>query len=166
VGAGKTTLLRTILGLLPKEAGEICWNGRPVDDPAQFFVPPRSAYTPQVPQLFSTTLRVNLHLDLAMSPDRLTTAIHQAVLETDVAAMPEGLMTMVGPRGVRLSGGQIQRAAAARMFLRRPALLVFDDLSSALDIETERTLWARLFEQTGTSSLTGRTQEARQIDLD
>jgi ATP-binding cassette subfamily B protein len=84
-----------------------------------------------------------------VSPDGVTTAIHQAVLETDVAAMPEGLMTMVGPRGVRLSGGQIQRAAAARMFLRRPALVVFDDLSSALDIETERTLWARLFEQTG-----------------
>ena len=51
---------------------------------------------------------------------------------------------MVGPRGVRLSGGQMQRAAAARMFVRQPELLVFDDLSSALDVETERTLWERI----------------------
>jgi ABC-type multidrug transport system fused ATPase/permease subunit len=52
---------------------------------------------------------------------------------------------MVGPLGVRLSGGQVQRTAAARMFLRDPELLVFDDLSSALDVETERQLWDRLF---------------------
>jgi ATP-binding cassette subfamily B protein len=53
----------------------------------------------------------------------------------------------VGPRGVKLSGGQAQRAAAARMLVRQPELLVFDDLSSALDVETERLLWERLFAQ-------------------
>ena len=58
--------------------------------------------------------------------------------------MPDGLDTMVGARGVRLSGGQIQRAAAARMFARNAELLVFDDLSSALDVNTERTLWERI----------------------
>ena len=51
---------------------------------------------------------------------------------------------MVGPRGVKLSGGQLQRAAAARMFVRDPELLVIDDLSSALDVETEQALWQRL----------------------
>jgi ATP-binding cassette subfamily B protein len=57
----------------------------------------------------------------------------------------------VGARGVRLSGGQIQRAAAARMFVRPADLLVFDDLSSALDVETENLLWARVFARpTGT----------------
>jgi ATP-binding cassette subfamily B protein len=55
------------------------------------------------------------------------------------------LDTLVGPRGVRLSGGQVQRTAAARMFVRQPELLIFDDLSSALDVETERLLWQRLF---------------------
>jgi ATP-binding cassette subfamily B protein len=60
--------------------------------------------------------------------------------------MDEGLETMIGPRGVRLSGGQVQRSASARMFARRPQLLVLDDVSSALDVETERTLWSRLFE--------------------
>src|SRR5688500_12773348 len=71
--------------------------------------------------------------------------------------MAEGLDTLVGPRGVRLSGGQVQRAAAARMFVRDPELLVFDDLSSALDVETERTLWERLFESrnAGPSSTDG-----------
>src|SRR5262249_26292217 len=57
IGAGKTTLLQVLLGLLPREDGEILWNGRPVGDPGTFFVPPRSAYTPQVPRLFSATLR-------------------------------------------------------------------------------------------------------------
>ena len=61
--------------------------------------------------------------------------------------MEGGLDTLVGPRGVRLSGGQIQRAAAARMFVRDAELLIFDDLSSALDVETERILWKRLFDR-------------------
>jgi ATP-binding cassette subfamily B protein len=54
----------------------------------------------------------------------------------------------VGPKGVKLSGGQIQRSAAARMFVRQPELLVFDDISSALDVETEQQLWERLFART------------------
>jgi ATP-binding cassette subfamily B protein len=66
------------------------------------------------------------------------------VLEDDVAVLVQGLDTLVGPRGVRLSGGQAQRTAAARMFVRGPDLLVVDDLSSALDVETERVLWDRL----------------------
>ncbi|NJN18450.1 MAG: ABC transporter ATP-binding protein, partial [Oscillochloris sp.] len=52
--------------------------------------------------------------------------------------------TLVGPRGVRLSGGQVQRTAAARALVRRPQLLLVDDLSSALDVETEAQLWSRI----------------------
>ena len=144
IGAGKTTLLRALLGLLPKDAGEICWNGQIIDDPATFFGPPRAAYTPQAPRLFSASLRANILLGLPEEQVDLGGAIHQAVLERDVAALEHGLETLVGPRGVRLSGGQIQRAAAARMFVRAPELLVVDDLSSALDVETERALWERL----------------------
>jgi ATP-binding cassette, subfamily B, bacterial len=145
IGAGKTTLLRALLGLLPRDAGEILWNGRTVDDPATFFVPPRSAYTPQVPRLFSETLRENLLLGRPDDPATLEAAIRAAVLEPDVAVLDRGLETLVGPRGVKLSGGQVQRAAAARMFVREAELLVFDDLSSALDAETEAELWTRLF---------------------
>ena len=71
--------------------------------------------------------------------------LFRSVMETDLEAMPDGLETVIGPRGMRLSGGQVQRAAAARMFVRNPELLVLDDLSSALDVETERLLWERLF---------------------
>ncbi|HEX2033594.1 MAG TPA: ABC transporter ATP-binding protein [Chloroflexota bacterium] len=147
VGAGKTTLLQVLLGLLPADGGEIRWNGTPVADPAAFMVPPRCAYTPQVPRLFSETLRDNILLGLQPGDAEVEAALRLAVLEQDVAGMARGLETIVGPKGVRLSGGQIQRAAAARMFVRVPELLVFDDLSSALDVETERTLWQRLFAQ-------------------
>jgi ATP-binding cassette, subfamily B, bacterial len=68
-------------------------------------------------------------------------------MEQDLAGLENGLDTKVGPRGVKLSGGQAQRTAAARMLVRQPELLVFDDLSSALDVETERLLWDRLFER-------------------
>lgn len=150
IGAGKTTLLRTLLGLLPKQSGEICWNGEPVTEPAAFFIPPRSAYTPQAPQLTSASLQDNLLLGQPLMDGELERAIYQAVLEQDLAAMPAGLATVVGPKGVRLSGGQVQRAAAARMFVRGgpqgAELIVVDDLSSALDVNTEQTLWDRLFQ--------------------
>jgi ATP-binding cassette subfamily B protein len=146
IGSGKTTLLRALLGLVAADTGEVRWNGRVVDDPASFFVPPRSAYTPQVPKLFSMSLRDNLLMGLGLGDGDVRAAIQAAALERDLSNMPDDLDTLVGPRGMRLSGGQIQRAAAARMFVRAPELMVFDDLSSALDVETERTLWKRLFD--------------------
>jgi ATP-binding cassette, subfamily B, bacterial len=145
IGSGKTTLLRALLGLLPAQAGEVYWNGRLVTNPATFFAPPQAAYTPQVPRLFSQSLRDNILLGLPETEVDLAQALRAAVLEGDITTLENGLETIVGPRGVRLSGGQVQRTAAARMFVRRPQLLVFDDLSSALDVETEQTLWERLF---------------------
>ncbi|MBW4642408.1 MAG: ABC transporter ATP-binding protein/permease [Goleter apudmare HA4340-LM2] len=145
VGSGKTTLLRVLLGLLPLQNGCIYWNGHLIEDPASFFVPPRSAYTPQIPQLFSYTLRENILLGLSKNETDIATALNMAVFEQDLATMDESLETLVGSKGVRLSGGQIQRVAAARTFVRQPELLVFDDLSSALDVETELALWSRIF---------------------
>ncbi len=144
IGAGKTTLLRALLGTLPRDAGEICWNGRRVDNPAAFFVPPRCAYTSQAPRLFSETLCENLLLGLPDDAKTLSHALYLAVMEHDLAELEQGLDTIVGPRGVRLSGGQVQRTAVARMLLRDTDLLVFDDVSSALDVETEHTLWERI----------------------
>jgi ATP-binding cassette subfamily B protein len=145
VGAGKSTLLHALLGLLPCQAGEIRWNGRIVDDPGAFLVPPQSAFTPQVPRLFSAPLRENVLLGLAEDDAALSAAVRAAAMEADVAGFARGLDTLVGPRGMKLSGGQVQRTAAARMFVRAPELLVFDDLSSALDASTESALWTRLF---------------------
>ncbi|AGY58653.1 ATP-binding cassette domain-containing protein [Gloeobacter kilaueensis] len=147
IGSGKTTLLRVLLGLLPHRAGEIRWNGKSVSDPASFFIPPRCAYTPQVPRLFSETLEDNVRQGLLGEEERLERSLYTAVLEQDVQRLEHKLDTVVGPRGIKLSGGQLQRSAAARMFVRDAQLLVFDDLSSALDVETESQLWKRLFTQ-------------------
>ncbi len=143
IGSGKTTLLRVLLGLLPAAGGEVRWNGRLITDPATFFTPPRAAYTPQVPRLFSEPLRDNILLGLPANG--LDQAVETAVLKPDIAQLEAGLETVVGPRGVRLSGGQVQRAATARMLVRDAELLVFDDLSSALDVETEASLWEGIF---------------------
>jgi ATP-binding cassette subfamily B protein len=147
VGSGKTTLLRALLGLIDRDEGEILWNGRLVNEPGAFLVPPRVAYLPQAPRLFSETLEENIRLGLPRDAAALETALSLAVLDRDVAEMHAGVGTLVGARGLRLSGGQLQRTAAARMFIREPELLVFDDISSALDVETEHVLWQRLFAQ-------------------
>jgi ATP-binding cassette subfamily B protein len=146
VGAGKTTLLRVLLGLLPRDGGRILWNGEEVSDPATFFVPPRCAYVPQVPRLFSDSLQANILLGLPAAPGLVAAAVRAAVLEQDLLQFDRGLETLIGSRGVRLSGGQVQRTAAARAFVRRAELLVVDDLSSALDVDTERLLWERLLD--------------------
>ena len=153
IGAGKTTLLQSLLGVLPKQAGEIRWNGTIVEDPKSFFTPPRCAYTPQTPRLFSETLRANILMGLPWDWDALDLAIRLGVMETDLPTLEDGLETIVGPRGVKLSGGQMQRTAAARMFIRDSDLLIFDDLSAGLDVETEQTLWERLFETRRTTCL-------------
>ena len=151
VGSGKSTLARMLSGQLNSDSGEIHWNGQLVNDPASFFRPPRSAYTAQVPRLFSEPLRDNILLGLPEEAVDLPGAIHSSVLEPDIVLLEKGLDTLVGPRGVRLSGGQVQRSAAARMFVRDPELLVFDDLSSALDVDTEQLLWKRLDERRAAS---------------
>ncbi len=145
IGSGKTTFLRAMLGLVERQAGVIRWNGREIHDPAVFFRPPRIAYTPQTPHLFSEALGTNILLGQDHERADLPGAITAASLDRDIAEMEEGLETMVGPRGVRLSGGQVQRSAAARMFVQEPELLIFDDLSSALDVETENRLWEGIF---------------------
>lgn len=145
IGSGKSTLLKVLLGLLPAGQGTIKWNDRPVENPGEFFVTPHCAYTPQVPNLVSDTVKNNILFGLAEEEADLESSLYGAVLEEDIPKLENGLDTVIGPKGVKLSGGQIQRAAVARMFARKAELLVFDDISSALDVETENKLWSRLF---------------------
>ncbi|MGE7824712.1 ABC transporter ATP-binding protein [Paenibacillus sp. NPDC093718] len=147
IGAGKSTLVRTLLGLLPKQEGTIRWNGEEVD-PATFLMPPRAAYTPQVPRLFSDPLKENIvQGKKERTEEALERAVRLAVMEKDIENLDQGLETFVGPRGVMLSGGQIQRAATARMLITGADLFIFDDLSSALDVETEQLVWDGLFKE-------------------
>ena len=145
IGSGKTTLVRSLLGLLPAQRGVISWNGQHIENPSTFLVPPKTAYTPQVPLLFSESLKNNIMLGIPEVQADINSAVYLSVLEDDLVEFEHGLETMLGSKGVKLSGGQRQRTAAARMFVRDPELLIFDDISSALDVETERILWERVF---------------------
>ena len=147
IGSGKTTLLKCLLGLLPHHEGRFLWNGKVVEDPSTFLVPPRSAYAPQLPTLFSDQLQNNILLGNLAQTKALPLAIRRAALDRDVEQLEHGLQTEVGPRGAKLSGGQIQRSSAARMFIQEPELLVIDDFASALDVHTERRLWEPLLDK-------------------
>ena len=153
VGSGKTTLLRALLGSLPVDAGEIRWNGHVVEEPREKLVPPLVAYAPQTPRLFSESVRDNVLLGLTEAEVDLQGAVEAAVLERDIEDVEDGLDTVVGPRGVKLSGGQQSRTVAARMFARGADLLVFDDLTSGIDVETEEKLWERLSARDGVTAL-------------
>lgn len=145
IGSGKSTLLKVLLGLLPKDSGDIYWKENIVDKPEEFFVPPHTAYTSQIPHLFSDSIKNNILYGIENDNADINSAIYSAVLEKDIKSLEKGLDTLVGNKGLKLSGGQLQRVAAARMFARNAEVYVFDDISSALDVETENELWTRLF---------------------
>ena len=139
VGAGKSSLLAALAGLVDHD-GSLRWNDREIDDPELFLRPGQVAYVGQVPRVLSGSFTDNI----ALGHDRrLPGAVADARLETDLDAAG-GLATLVGHRGVRLSGGQVQRVALARALAAEAELLVADDVSSALDARTELELWDAL----------------------
>ncbi len=145
VGAGKSTLLRALLGLAwqAEVRGSVRWNGAEIVDRAAFLVPPNAGFLSQVPQLISDSVADNVGLG-PVGADDLARALELSAIATDIAEMPAGSATLIGPRGLRLSGGQRQRLATARALVHSPELVVLDDLSSALDVETEVQLWTNL----------------------
>ena len=113
-----------ILGLLPKDKGKILRNGDVIKDPAQFFIPLVCAYTPQVPRLFSQSLKENILFGLHRKEEAILSSIHNAVLEEDIDSPGSGIDTIVGTRGVKLSGGQIQRSAVALQLRCSPIVII------------------------------------------
>ncbi len=153
IGAGKTTLIKSILGMLPVDSGRIHLNNEEVKNNSEKLTPPIVAYTSQNSNLFSDTIKNNVLLGLKDEGKNLEQAIYSAVLDRDIKNFKDGIDTSIGSKGVKLSGGQRQRVAVARMFVRRADLYVFDDISSALDIETEIKLWDRMFERKNITAL-------------
>jgi len=145
IGSGKSTLLRALLGLAyqAEVAGAVAWNGNVLTDRGAFLIPPNAAFLPQVPQLISDSVADNIALG-AVDETQLSLALELAAVVADIEEMPDGTGTLIGPRGLRLSGGQRQRVATARALVHSPELVVLDDLSSAVDIETELQLWSNL----------------------
>lgn len=140
VGAGKSSLLRALAGIV-HHTGELRWNGRPVDEPELFLRPNQVGYVAQLPRVLSGTVADNIQLGHEVDA---ADAVSTAQLEHDLAAAGGGLQLLIGHKGTRLSGGQLQRLALARALAPRTELLIADDVSSALDVTTELELWRAL----------------------
>ncbi|MFI2488195.1 ATP-binding cassette domain-containing protein [Promicromonospora kroppenstedtii] len=142
VGSGKSSLLSALAGLM-EHTGHVRWNGTEVTDAQAFLRPGQVAHVAQVPRVLSGSFSDNVQLDHARDIDG---PVRGARLEQDMrdAGGPHAL---VGHRGVRLSGGQVQRLALARALAADTELLLADDVSSALDASTEIELWAALRER-------------------
>jgi ATP-binding cassette subfamily B protein len=147
VGSGKSTLIKLLTGQLKATSGILKWNGTEIVDPVSFFQSPVCAYTAQVTHLITDTLRNNVLLGLPATDDELLKILHRAVMDKEIEWLDNGLDTEIGVGGIKLSGGQAQRTAVARMYARQAELYVIDDVSSALDIETQAQLWNRIFKE-------------------
>ena len=151
-GAGKSTLADVLLGLLAPGEGEVCVDGVPLAGPNLHRWRRSVACVPQDPYLFHDTIRANLRwAEPRATEAEMWQALRLAAADGFVAALPEGLDTVTGDRGGRLSGGERQRIALARALMRRPTLLVLDEVTGQLDAENERRILEAL------ESLRGRT---------
>ena len=145
-GGGKSTLVQVLIGLYPARQGMVYYDGAPVTQIGLSVVREHVATVLQHPALFNDTVRTNLTLGRDCADANLWQALEIAQLRGTVAAMHNGLDTIVGRQGVRLSGGQRQRLAIARMILSDPRVVILDEATSALDAETEYQLHTALSE--------------------
>jgi ABC-type multidrug transport system fused ATPase/permease subunit len=140
VGSGKSSLLRALAGIV-HHTGALRWNGEPVTEPEMFLRPNQIGYVAQLPRVLSGTVADNIRLGHEVDADD---AVSTAQLTHDLTAAGAGLGLLIGHKGTRLSGGQLQRLALARALAPRTELLIADDVSSALDVTTELALWRAL----------------------
>ncbi|MFN3594850.1 MAG: ATP-binding cassette domain-containing protein, partial [Thiobacillaceae bacterium] len=133
-------------GLYPLLSGRIYYGGTPVEAIGWPTVRENVGVVLQHPVLFNASVRENLTMGREYDDARLWQALEIAQLRETVAEMPEGLETLIGKGGVRISGGQRQRLAIARMVLTEPKVVILDEATSALDTETERAVHQALAE--------------------
>lgn len=145
IGSGKSALVRALLRLVDSSAGEIEVGGKDTRAIDLGSLRAMFGYVPQNPSLFSKSVAENVAFGRPeVDPARIDAAIEAAALTADLAALPQGLQTQVGERGITLSGGQKQRTAIARALLLDPPILILDDALSAVDGETEATILSHL----------------------
>ena len=137
-GSGKTTLVKLLVGLYPPHAGEILYNGHPSTDIDLNKLRERVGFVTQDTQLFAGSIRENLlFVNPKATDEACLDVMNQAAAQDLLARAEEGLDTIIGEGGVKVSGGERQRLSIARALLRRPDLLVFDEATSSLDSLTE-----------------------------
>jgi ABC-type transport system involved in cytochrome bd biosynthesis fused ATPase/permease subunit len=143
VGSGKSSLLRAMAGIV-HHTGTLRWNGQPVTEPEVFLRPNQVGYVGQLPRVLSGTIADNIRLGQELDVDG---ALATAQMQHDLASTGGGHALLIGHKGTRLSGGQLQRLALARALAPGTELLIADDVSSALDVTTELQLWQALRER-------------------
>jgi ATP-binding cassette, subfamily B, bacterial len=136
-GSGKSTLAGLLVRLVDPRSGEVLLDGVDLRRLREGEVSSQVAFVPQSTFLFDDTVRDNVTLGADLDDEQVTEALRIAAADEFVARLPEGLDTRVGERGATLSGGQRQRLALARAVVRRPRLLVLDDVTSAVDPSVE-----------------------------
>jgi len=139
-GGGKSTLVNVLLGLYTPTRGQLYFDGIPVNEIGLDVVRENVATVLQQPAMFNATVRANLTLGSEYEDEQLWQALEVAQLREVIEQMPEGLDSLIGHNGVRLSGGQLQRLAVARMILSDPEVVILDEATSALDTDTEARL--------------------------
>ncbi len=133
-GSGKTTLLQLLLRLMDPDEGNIVIDDNMLTDLSLNAWRSQIGYVPQDPLLFSETIRDNIRMgDPAAMNETLIWAATMAGIHQEIDAFPEKYETIVGERGITLSGGQKQRVSLARALIRKPTILILDDVFSALD---------------------------------
>jgi len=139
-GGGKSTLVNVLLGLYTPTRGQLYFDEVPVNEIGLDVVREHVATVLQQPAMFNATVRANLTLGREYDDEQLWQALTVAQLREVIEEMPQGLEALIGHNGVRLSGGQLQRLAVARMILSDPQVVILDEATSALDTDTEARL--------------------------
>lgn len=140
-GSGKTTLAQVISGFYEKQSGELKYNGIDIEELDKSSLRERVFLVLQMPILFNSTLRFNITMgNENITDEEIYKALEMAQLSFAVNDMKDGLDTVVGKHGIRLSGGQRQRLSVARMIIANPSIVIFDESTSALDVQTEAKL--------------------------
>lgn len=147
-GSGKTTLMHLIAGLLPAEEGDVEVNGRSRTEFSENSWFSQLSYISQSPYLFAGSIKENIAIGInrEAAPEEISEAAEKAGITELIDSLPQGLETLVGEGGRGLSGGEKQRIALARAFLKKPAVILFDEPTTGLDLQTEMILQQSLAE--------------------